>query len=346
MGGIFSFIHKEVQLTTPLPESNRYLITKKPACVVIYFRYIGTGYHGLQYNEKVRTIDSDLFEGLEKSGILPEGSYKRRGKIAWNEASRTDAGVHACGQLICFKSYEICDMECSQIPELINKNLPSDSTIKIMSCLCTNSPFPVKDFATHRKYNYLLPLHVFSSTDPDHLDYLRQKICPLFIGQHNFHNYTNGTPKTYKGAQRFITDFTFGDVFTINGEEYVLFYIRGISFMLNQIRKMISMVTAASFNQVTPEEVSRSLTEETCRIQLLPGDGLFLDQIEYEEYMSKLKHPNPNNDIEFRAWRPVIEEWKQKVLFPHIAQTIKKTDVFRSWQKNCLLQFPVQFVKE
>ena len=106
------------------------------------------------------------------------------------------------------------------------------------------------------------------------------------------------------------------------------------------------MVTAASFNQVTPEEVSRSLTEETCRIQLLPGDGLFLDQIEYEEYMSKLKHPNPNNDIEFRAWRPVIEEWKQKVLFPHIAQTIKKTDVFRSWQKNCLLQFPVQFVKE
>lgn len=346
MGGIFSSFNKEVQLTTPLPEPNRYIVPKKPASIVIFLRYIGTGYHGLQYNERVRTIDSDLFEALISSGLAPEDAAKHRGKLGWIEASRTDAGVHACGQLICFRSHAVYDMQCSDIATLINKHLPKDSTITIMSAMCTNSPFPVKDFATHRKYNYLLPVHTLSSSDPDHLNYLRNTICPLFIGQHNYHNYTNGTPKTYKGAQRFITDFTFGDIFTIDGEKYVLFYIRGVSFMLNQIRKMISMVVSASYKQVTPEEISRSLTEETCRIQLLPGDGLFLDQIEYSDYMSKLKHPNPNNDIEFHAWRPVIEEWKAKVLLPHIARTIKRTGVFRTWIKNCLLQYPVKFVEE
>ena len=324
------------------PEPNSYYIRRERAPLILFLRYIGTNYHGLQYQLNARTIDSDLFIALEKSGFTPPHTNKCRGRINWSEASRTDSGVHACAQLVEFTARNVEGMKCSEIVDIINKNLPSDSTVEIMTAVSPNNQFPIQKFATARKYRFLLPTHTFRLQTEEHFKYLREDICPCFVGLQNFHNYTSDKPAEHASAKRRITDFTFSDPFDIDGEEFVLFYIRGESFMLNQIRKMIAMVCSASHGQVTAEEVKRSLTVEKWSIQIIPGDGLMLDQIEYESYMKTTPKLTSNTDYEFSAWRPNIEEWKKKVLFRHIAKIVREQDMYRNWLQNRLLKHGVK----
>ena len=326
-----------------LPQLNTYYIKRERAPLILFFRYIGTNYHGLQYQQNARTIDADLFIALEKSGFTPENTHKCRGKINWSEASRTDAGVHACAQLAEFTARNVEGLKCSEIADIINRNLPEDTSIEIMSVLCPNQQFPIQKFATARKYRFLLPIHTFKEQTPEHLSYLRDQICPCFIGLKNFHNYTSDKPAGHASAMRRITDFTFSEPFDVDGEQFVLFYIRGESFMLNQIRKMIGTVVAASYGQVGVDEINRTLSLEKWSLQIIPGDGLMLDQIEYESEMKK--HPNPslNADYEFTAWRPNIEEWKEKVLFRHIAKLVKEKDIYRNWLQTRLIKHGVHF---
>ena len=92
-------VTKPVAIAQPTP--NDYVITKKRANVILFMRYIGTGYHGLQYQNNNHTIDGVLFESLEKCGYT-QNTGKNRGKYSWMDASRTDSGVHACAQLVAF----------------------------------------------------------------------------------------------------------------------------------------------------------------------------------------------------------------------------------------------------
>lgn len=328
---------EEARLVVPEPEGNDTVIKWSKCALTLFFRYIGTDYHGLQYQEGYNTIDGELFKSFEKCGFTPENTGKCRGKIQWLEASRTDAGVHACAQLVEFYATGVEGMTCKEVVDKINANLSKDAPIYVMSAIANNIEFPIQKFATNRKYNFLLPLHAFKDQSEEHLKFLRENICPLFVGRHNFHNYTSNVAARNPSAIRFITDFTFGDPFTVDGEQFVLFYIRGNSFMLNQIRKMVGTVVAASHGIATKEEIEKSLLLGNCRIQVIPGDGLMLLQIEYEDHMNKLKKQTINNDVEFRAWRPAVEDWKQNVLFRHIAKIVKEQDMFRKWVNTVLL---------
>ena len=323
------------------PQLNTYFIRRERAPIILFFRYIGTNYHGLQYQVNSRTVDADLFVALEKAGFTPKNTHKCRGKINWSEASRTDSGVHACAQLAEFTARGVENYKCSEIVEMIQENLPEDSAIEIMSAVCPNKEFPIQKFATARRYRYLLPTHTFKYQTKEHYQYLRDTICPCFLGLQNYHNYTSEKPADHPSAKRRIYDFTFSDPFLVNGEEFVLFYIRGESFMLNQIRKMLSVVVAASYGQVGVDEIKRTMSLEKWDIQIIPGDGLMLDQIEYQSYMKDLVKVNSNNDYEFHAWRPNIEEWKNTVLFPHIANIVAEKDIFRQWVETRLKKHPI-----
>lgn len=329
--------------TSDIPKQNKIIGDNKSQLVLLY-RYIGTGYHGLQLNLEEKTIEKDLFIGLINGGILDVNANKSIRRIQWSSASRTDTGVHACAQVVSFVAEGRKGMKLDDIPEMINRNLPKGSTINCLACLQLNRRFYAHRYAGSRIYHYLLPLHTFSSSDTDHLNYLRNQIMTLFIGKNNFHNYTSKVDKNSESAHRVITDFTFSDPFEVDSIDFVLITIRGLSFMLNQIRKMICVVLSASYGQIGPDEVKRTFTLESWRIKKIPGDGLMLSKVEYPNLVKPSKKGKMfpfESDVEFNMFRHEIENWKSKVLFRHIAYLVKKEDMFRKFVKQDLLQSPV-----
>ncbi|GMG17304.1 unnamed protein product [Phytophthora fragariaefolia] len=63
--------------------------------VAIVSGYMGTGYHGLQLNENVETIEDEIRRAIFQAGAMRESNFEDLGKIDWARSSRTDKGVHA-----------------------------------------------------------------------------------------------------------------------------------------------------------------------------------------------------------------------------------------------------------
>lgn len=71
---------------------NKQLVKRKVAIVA---GYSGTGYHGVQLNDNVQTIEHELRQAIFNAGAMRESNFEDLGKIDWSRSSRTDKGVHA-----------------------------------------------------------------------------------------------------------------------------------------------------------------------------------------------------------------------------------------------------------
>lgn len=63
--------------------------------VVIVGGYMGKDYHGLQLNDNVQTIESELRHAVFQAGAMRKSNFEDLSKIDWARSSRTDKGVHA-----------------------------------------------------------------------------------------------------------------------------------------------------------------------------------------------------------------------------------------------------------
>lgn len=337
--GIFSSKPQEQEE----PEQPEYMTNQSLVSIVLCYGYIGTGYHGLQQNREEKTIERDLFQALEDARLINYGdNVCNLGKIAWMQASRTDTGVHACAQILTFRAF-LNKVKVKEVAQLVQDNLPEDSSIVVWASTEVGKAFSAQKYAEYRTYNYLMPVYAFGNAD---LNHIRKDFCPCFIGERNYHNFTKRINKRSQSAMRTITDFTFSDPFEIKGEKFVLFTIRGKSFMMNQIRKMLDVVLAYAHNLVDKETFERFFTLERWAINKVPGTGLMLDRVEYPGFRKKSGIKNPVKDVEFEWIRPDIQKWKEEVLFTHIADTIKKGDIFNTWINNALLPYPPKLLDQ
>ncbi|OHT15517.1 tRNA pseudouridine synthase A, mitochondrial [Tritrichomonas foetus] len=343
MGGFFSVPNKvdeeEEQSTI---ENKSYDYTGQTAVpIVICYSYIGTGYHGLQQNLDQKTIERDLLKVIVDSDLIDPDMIKYLSKIRWSQASRTDAGVHSAAQVVSFNSHFPPGMKLHQVLNLLNSKNEFPSNIWFRSVISVGNQFNAQKYAEYRKYHYLMPLSAFRDSN---LNDIKEKVLPLFIGDKNFHNYTRKVSFNNPSAIRTITDFDISEPFEISGEKYVLWLIRGKSFMINQIRKMIATVLAVSYKVLTIEQLERTFSAEKWALARLPGEGLFLDKVEYPGFMSAARKrkdfEGSDKDVEFGNVRGEIEKWKKEVLFPHIAKLVKENDVFNNWIQNVLLLYP------
>lgn len=315
--------------------------------LVICYSYIGTGYHGLQQNLEQKTIEKDLLSILVNSELIEHDIIKRLQKIRWKEGSRTDSGVHSAAQVLTFDAIFPPGLKLNQVLPTLRSHTPENVPITFWSVISVGNNFDAHMYAEYRQYNYLMPLHAFGDCD---LEYLRNQILPFFIGKHSFHNYSKKISADNVSAIKLITDFQISDPFILSsnnkneGEEYVLWYIRGNSFLINQIRKMLATILSVAHNLLTVEQLQDTFTESKWGLPRLPGDGLFLNKIEYPNFhkksMARKDYHEGNKDVEFGSVRSSIEAWKKNVLFPHIASIVEKDDIFRKWINETLLKYP------
>ncbi|KAE9344494.1 hypothetical protein PF008_g9189 [Phytophthora fragariae] len=180
--------------------------------VAIVSGYMGTGYHGLQMNDNVETIEDEIRRAIFKAGAMRESNFEDLGKIDWARSSRTDKGVHA--SCIVFSGKLLIDEENKVDPasgrvkglkEALNASLPDN--IRVFSCTRVNKRFSARKNCVLREYEYFMPLSflkdsIIGSDGADlDTDEAVAEFCRAlrrYEGVHDFHNFTRSRSYFYK----------------------------------------------------------------------------------------------------------------------------------------------------
>lgn len=87
--------------------------------------YSGTGYRGMQIDNKQKTIEGDLFNAFVAAGAISKANADDPKKSSLVRCARTDKGVHAAGNVISLKLI----IEDEDIVDKINSHLSSQIRI-------------------------------------------------------------------------------------------------------------------------------------------------------------------------------------------------------------------------
>ncbi len=203
--------------------------------------YKGTAFLGWQKTRAGPSIEHHLEHALQT--LLGE-------KVILQAASRTDAGVHAQGQIVNFHS--------SYIPNQIalNKLLPEEIRVKKMTHTA-DSFHPTID-ATGKEYHYLITNHSFQLPfDRDyawHFPYslnleLMKEASKKLIGTHDFSLFCNWSLSNPENKTRVLTQII------IHSTQYGFrFEIKGHSFLYKMVRNLVghlAYIGAGKLNRMT-----------------------------------------------------------------------------------------------
>jgi tRNA U38,U39,U40 pseudouridine synthase TruA len=140
---------------------------------------------------------------------------------------------------------------------------------------------------------------------PERIELLRSALR-LFEGTHNFHNYTRRVGPDDATSNRYVMSFVALDPVIVpssgvggggrgggpgedgppgDDTQWIPLQVVGQSFLLNQIRKMVSAAVDVARGAVAGDVVERSLTGRCrTRVDVAPPNGLFLDRSYFELY--------------------------------------------------------------
>lgn len=233
--------------------------------------YDGTNFHGFQVQNDLRCVQAEL----EKVLLVVT---KKKTKVYG--AGRTDAGVHAYGQVFHF-DFDI-EMGCENMRNAINCRLPND--IRILKVEHVGPDFHARYSAISKEYHYLID---FSEPDPLKYNYrwfykykinkeLLYQASQIFVGTHDFKAITKNqklenTIRTIDSIE-FIED---GSLLTIK--------FKGNGFLHNQVRIIVAMIFEVARGKMPLEELENALNSKDRKKapKTAPPNGLYLMQITY-----------------------------------------------------------------
>ena len=127
---------------------------------------------------------------------------------------------------------------------------------------------------------------------------LHETFKDTFMGTKKYHNYTRDMDPNKNAANRFMLELTANDFMYVNYKtfdvtdasdpealEFVHFFLKGQSFLYNQIRKMVgSMIQLFHGDLHSSQFLDNSFKDNGVNIALAPGDGLMLEKVDYGRY--------------------------------------------------------------
>lgn len=241
--------------------------------VALVVEYDGTHYHGFEWQRGVPTIQSAL-----ERAIYNVTAEERR-VIA---ASRTDAGVHAKGQVVSF--WTESKLSPDTILRAVNAYLPRD--ISVRTAFQIRDEFSVRGDALSREYSYTIlnrptrsPLvERFSYLIPGQLDLTRMmEACRLLEGQHNFLSFVTSWEND-RNPVRMVLQATVerkGDL--------VVFSIKANSFLPHQVRNTVGLLTKLGLGKADLNEFGHIMEAKRpgAAGPTAPARGLCLTRINY-----------------------------------------------------------------
>ena len=235
--------------------------------------YAGTRYSGWQIQANARTVQGELARAVEAA--------TGRDRFELYGSGRTDAGVHALGQVAHL------DIATSLSPaalcERINDGLPAD--IVVLSAEKVSHRFHARHDAVARRYVYQIACRrvafgkpfVWWVRDPLDLPAMRDAARRL-IGMNDFRSFTDDDPG--EKSTKVLVDRL--DV--VEAGPFVLIVIEGSHFLWKLVRRLVGVLAAIGRGDLAPADLDRLLRAHSpVPAQLTaPASGLFLARVFYE----------------------------------------------------------------
>ena len=253
--------------------------------------YKGTNYFGWQdlgANEKKPTVQASLNLALKKICKYQDCTI--------SAASRTDAGVHALGQVA--KVIIPIEIESSKLLLGLNSLLPDD--IRIMQCRPCSASFNANKDSKSKEYHYYFSIdpiynpalndviaHITpnkSSSNIKPLDIkLMQQACKLFIGEHDFYSFA----KRDANISSTVRSISHCEILQLppSALSANVYYLKivGNGFLKQMVRYIAGVLFAIGRKQISLQDISEALitSKEEKLSAKAKSRGLHLIKINY-----------------------------------------------------------------
>ncbi len=240
----------------------------------ITIEYDGTSYHGWQRQKNERTIQ----EEIEKALLTMTGE-----KTVLTASGRTDAGVHALGQVANFT----CDTDLS--PQAFQNGLNSltKDDIVIISCDIAYENFHSRFDAKSKIYNYrILNRNLPAAINRQYAWFIR-KILDLvsmrhaarhIVGTHDFKAFEGtGSPRSHTTRCVIKADIVEQE----NG--FIVFEIEADGFLRFMVRNIVGTLVDVGLGKITTNDFKKILLSKNRSMAgaTAPPHGLFLMKVKY-----------------------------------------------------------------
>ena len=240
--------------------------------------YDGTNYAGWQRQKGAVSVQ----EKVEEAFFL---ALKRPFKIT--ASGRTDAGVHALGQVCHFDDGEIT-VPPEKLPDCINRFLPSD--IRLVKGWAAGEGFDCNRSAKRKTYRYALyesdremPLKDRYSTRVEKAPSLEKlrAAAKLLEGEHDFKAFC-ASGSSIKTTVRTVYEVSVEEGHSF-GSRDLFISVTGNGFLYNMVRTMTGEILELASGRKTEESLIKAFEtgERGLLGKTMPAKGLTLMKVEY-----------------------------------------------------------------
>ncbi len=238
--------------------------------------YDGTAFNGYQVQPGQRTVQGVLEKALTK---VHKGKF-----VKVISSGRTDAGVHAIGQVFHFDTDFSIPEE--KWPVVLNSILPDE--VVIVSAKYVQDDFHARYSVKQKQYRYKVMLgerrspftRDFSLYYPYQLDLEAIQIAAhYFIGEHDFTSFcSTKTDKEDKVR-------TIHNIKVEQDDLELTFSFTGNGFLYNMVRIIVGTLLEVGSGRKKPEEIPVILNKRDRKAagKTAAAHGLYLWQVQYEE---------------------------------------------------------------
>ncbi len=242
--------------------------------IILIVEYDGTRYHGFQAQAGLATIQSELETAIRQ--LTGES-----GRLV--TASRTDAGVHARGQVVSFRTES--DLPAETFVTGLNYYLPDDIAVK--SAHKPGNGFHIWHDVQSREYNYYIlnsrirsPLRrgfYHRVAGQLNIEAMNQA-CRALIGENDFASFVSPDEAALKSTVKRV------DRAEVKREgDLVIFNILANSFLMHQVRNTVGPLVRVGRGKMSVAEFHGLLERKQPGLArpAAPACGLCLMEINY-----------------------------------------------------------------
>ncbi|MBQ8658001.1 MAG: tRNA pseudouridine(38-40) synthase TruA [Clostridia bacterium] len=240
--------------------------------------YDGTDYAGWQRQKNALSVQEVLENALQTA-------FEK--EIRVTASGRTDAGVHAAGQ-VCHFDDDTLTIPAEKLPDALNRFLPV--SVRVLKGWDADEAFDSNRSAKRKTYCYSLyegaremPLKERYAVRVERLPSLEtlQTYARLFEGEHDFKAFC-ASGSSVKTTVRTVYSVEIEESYSFGGRDIKIF-VTGNGFLYNMVRTLVGELIDLCENRKTSESLERAFITGARKLlgKTMPAKGLTLMQVEY-----------------------------------------------------------------